>query len=88
MKQVPQVAETTVIGGRPRSIRVQLDPQRLAARNLSPGLVVPMLQQAGAQTYAGALPAGNVETLLQVGTFFRDAHEVGAVVLGAHAFQR
>ena len=84
VKQVPQVAETTVIGGRPRSIRVQLDPQRLAARNLSPGLVVPMLQQAGAQTYAGALPAGNVETLLQVGTFFRDTHEVGAVVLGAH----
>ena len=84
VKQVPQVAETTVIGGRPRSIRVQLDPQRLAARNLSPGLVVPMLQQAGAQTYAGALPAGNVETLLQVGTFFRDAQEVGAVVLGAH----
>jgi multidrug efflux pump subunit AcrB len=84
VKQVPQVAETTVIGGRPRSIRVQLDPQRLAARTLSPGLVVPMLQQAGAQTYAGALPAGNVETLLQVGTFFRDAQEVGAVVLGAH----
>ncbi len=84
VKQVPQVAETTIIGGRPRSIRVQLDPQRLAARNLSPGLVVPMLQQAGAQTYAGALPAGNVETLLQVGTFFRDAKEVGAVVLGAH----
>jgi multidrug efflux pump subunit AcrB len=84
VKQVPQVAETTVIGGRPRSIRVQLDPQRLAARNLSPGLVIPMLQQAGAQTHAGAMPAGNVETLLQVGTFFRDAHEVGAVVLGAH----
>jgi multidrug efflux pump subunit AcrB len=84
VKQVPQVAETTVIGGRPRSIRVQLDPQRLAARNLSPGLIIPILQQAGAQTHAGALPAGNVETLLQVGTFFRDAHEVGAVVLGAH----
>ena len=83
VKQVPQVAETTVIGGRPRSIRVQLDPQRLAARNLSPGLVVPMLQQSGAQTHAGALPSGNVETLLQVGTFFRDAQEVGAVVLGA-----
>jgi len=84
VKQVPQVAETTVIGGRPRSIRVQLDPQRLAARNLSPGLVIPMLQQAGTQTHAGALPAGNVETLLQVGTFFRDAQEIGAVVLGVH----
>jgi len=84
VKQIPQVAETTVIGGQPRSIRVQLDPQRLASRNLSPSTVVPMLQQANAQTHAGSLAFGNVETLLQVGTFFRDARDVGAVVLGVH----
>ena len=84
VKQIPQVAETTVIGGQPRSIRVQLDPQRLASRNLSAGHVVPMLQQANAQTYAGAQAFANRETLLQVGRFFRDARDVGAVVLGVH----
>jgi multidrug efflux pump subunit AcrB len=84
VKQIPQVAETTVIGGQPRSIRVQLDPQRLASRNLSAGHVVPMLQQANAQSYAGAQSFANRETLLQVGRFFRDARDVGAVVLGVH----
>jgi len=84
VKQIPQVAETTVIGGQPRSLRVQLDPQRLASRNLSPSTVVPLLQQANAQTHAGSQAFGNVETLLQVGTFFRDARDVGAVVLGVH----
>jgi multidrug efflux pump subunit AcrB len=85
VKKLPQVAETTVIGGQHRAIRVQLDPQRLASRNLSPGYVVPMLQQANAQTHAGAQSFGNRETLLQVGTFFRDARDVGAVVIGVFA---
>ena len=38
VKQIPLVAETTVIGGERRSIRVLLDPQKLASRNLSPRL--------------------------------------------------
>ncbi len=37
LKQVPLVAETTLIGGAKREIRIVLDPARLAARNLSPG---------------------------------------------------
>jgi multidrug efflux pump subunit AcrB len=82
VKQVPQVAETTVIGGQHRAIRVLLDPQKLASRNLSPAQLVPMLQQGNAQALTGALDANNRETLLQTGTFFRDARDVGSVVVG------
>ncbi len=85
VKQISQVAETTVIGGDHREIRVLLDPQKLASRNLSPGYIVPMLQQANAQTYSGAQSVANRETLLQTGTFFRNARDVGAVVLGVFA---
>lgn len=53
VKQVPQVAETTIIGGAQRQMRVLLDPVRLAARNLSPAGLVPMLQQANKQFSAG-----------------------------------
>src|SRR5215467_2111693 len=35
VKQVPLVAETTIIGGAKRQVRVLLDPGRLASRNLS-----------------------------------------------------
>src|SRR4029079_5948710 len=35
VKQVPLVAETTLIGGARREVRVLLDPARLASRNLS-----------------------------------------------------
>jgi multidrug efflux pump subunit AcrB len=83
IKQVPQVAETRVIGGQVRAIRVLLDPQRLASRGLTGERVIGALQQGNAQAYAGPQDWGNRETLLQAGAFFRDAADVGAVVLGA-----
>jgi len=82
VKTIPQVAETTLIGGNRRQIRVQLDAQRLTSRNLSATYLVPMLQQANAQAYTGAQSFANQEMLLQTGTFFRDADDVGAVVVG------
>ena len=82
IKSIPQVAETTLIGGSRRQIRVQLDPQRLASRNLSAASLGAMLQQANAQTHTGAQEFANQETLLQTGTFFRDARDVGSVVVG------
>jgi multidrug efflux pump subunit AcrB len=82
IKMIPQVAETTIIGGQNRSIRVLLDPQRLASRNLSPGYLVPMLQQANSQANVGAQSFANQDTLLQTGEFFRNARDVGAVVVG------
>ncbi len=82
MKKIPQVAETTLIGGNRRQIRVLLDPQRLASRNISASYLVPMLQQANAQTHTGAQDSANTETLLQTGTFFRDADDVARVVVG------
>ena len=82
IKTIPEVAETTLIGGQTRQIRVQLDPQRLASRNLSAAYLVPLLQQANTQAHTGAQSSDNHETLLQAGTFLRDAREVGAVVVG------
>ncbi|MBA4136840.1 MAG: multidrug transporter AcrB [Opitutus sp.] len=85
VKAIPMVAETTIIGGTRRQVRVQLDPNALTARNLSASYLVPMLQQANSQTHTGAQAFGNAEMLLQTGTFLRDANEVGGIVVGVHA---
>jgi len=82
IKQVPQVAETTLIGGAQRQIRVLLDPVRLASRNLSPAGLVPMLQQANRQFAAGGLTADNREVVVETGAFLANAEEVGNVVIG------
>src|SRR6266508_3951860 len=53
VKQVPLVAETTMIGGARREVRVLLDPARLASRNLTAAGLVPMLRQANKQFASG-----------------------------------
>ena len=85
IKQVPLVAETTIIGGAQRQVRVLLDPVRLAARNLSPAGLVPMLQQANKQYSAGGLTSDNHEVIVETGAFLQTADDVGNVVVGAYS---
>ena len=87
VKQVPQVAGTTIIGGSQRQVRVLLDPVKLAARNLSPAGLVPMLQQANKQFSAGDLTSGNREVIVETGAFLRTAEDVGNVVVGVYCRQ-
>ncbi len=82
VKQVPLVAETTLIGGNRRAVRVLLDPVKLASRNLSAVGLIPMLQQANRQFRAGGLTTGNAEVLVETGGFLRTAQEAGNVVVG------
>ncbi len=82
VKQVPLVAETTLHGGSRRTVRVLLDPVKLASRNLSPAGLVPMLQQANRQFRAGGLTTGNREVLIETGAFLETAKDVGNVVVG------
>jgi multidrug efflux pump subunit AcrB len=82
VKQVPQVAETTLIGGAHRQVRVLLDPAKLASRNLSPAGLIPMLQQANRQFTAGELTSNNKEVVIETGAFLTNARDVGNVVVG------
>ena len=85
IKQVPLVAETTIIGGAQRQVRVLLDPVQLASRNLSPAGLVPMLQQANKQYSAGGLTSDNHEVIVETGAFLQTAEDVGNVVVGAYS---
>src|SRR5207342_576589 len=82
VKQVSLVAETTLIGGAKRQVRVLLDPSRLASRNLSPAGLVPMLQQANRQFAAGGLTSENHEVVIETGAFLGSAEDVSSVVVG------
>ena len=82
VKQVPLVAETTLIGGARKAVRVILDPARLASRGLSPAGIVPMLQQSNRQYRAGGITTANHEVLVETGAFLKTAEDVGNVVIG------
>ncbi len=82
VKQVPLVAETTLIGGTRRQLRVLLDPTRLASRSLTVAEVGPMLVQANNQVNAGGLTSDNREINVETGGFLANAQDVGNVVVG------
>ena len=82
VKQVPLVAETNIIGGSVRQVRVLLDPARLASRNLSAAGIVPMLQQANRQFTSGGLTSENREIVIETGAFLKSAQDVRNVIVG------
>jgi HAE1 family hydrophobic/amphiphilic exporter-1 len=61
------VGEARVFGARDYAMRVWLDPDRLAARGLSPGEVVEALRRANAQVAAGAV--GQAPRAAEAGAF-------------------
>lgn len=85
VKQVPGVSEVTLTGGERRQVRVQLDPDKLAARQLSPLAVAAAIQASNERRPSGALAAENRELLLETGQLLASGQDVGGVVLGVAA---
>ncbi|HZJ52893.1 MAG TPA: efflux RND transporter permease subunit, partial [Myxococcaceae bacterium] len=85
IKHLPEVSETTLIGGYRREIRVHLDPAALAARGM--GLIDPLqaLGPTNRQEVAGALTTGDRDVIVQTGAFFTSVEEVASAVVGVHA---
>lgn len=82
IKQVPNVAETRILGGARRELRVLLDPTRLASRGLTPAGLIPILRQANRQLTSGGLTTENRELVIETGAFLQSAEDVGNVVVG------
>lgn len=84
IKSIHEVAETTLIGGTRRQVRVLFDPLLLAARNLTPFELTAHLKQANRQSYSGTFQAMDNEVLLQTGTFLQSVEDIGRIVIGVY----
>jgi multidrug efflux pump subunit AcrB len=82
VKALPEVAETTLIGGVRRQLRVQVDPVKLASRGLTLDDLGAALRAANARSQDGALATANRDILIETGAYFRDAQDAAALVLG------
>ncbi|MFP4213946.1 MAG: efflux RND transporter permease subunit [Desulfohalobiaceae bacterium] len=78
------VSRTEIYGGRPRQVRVDLDPQRLAGYGVGPLQVHNALQEADFSLTLGDFPRENQQfTVLGQGQF-RAAQEVARTVVASH----
>jgi multidrug efflux pump subunit AcrB len=81
IKEINDISEVTIIGGQRRQLRVTLDEARMAAFNVAPATMVPLLQQSNQQMQSGAFSSGNREMLVETGGFLKNAEDVGNVVI-------
>lgn len=82
LKKDSDISEFSIIGGQKRQVRINLEPSRLRAYNISPLQITGMLQKANFVLPSGAFPSSNKEFLVETGGFLKDAQEVGNVVIG------
>jgi multidrug efflux pump subunit AcrB len=83
LKEIPDISEVTIIGGRPRQVTVELDPTALAARNLHPLAVQEALTRANARVGAADVVAGNRSTRIEAGGWPERAADLRTLVVGS-----
>jgi multidrug efflux pump subunit AcrB len=80
---INDVSVTNVVGGRKRNVRVELDPQRMAAFNLTTLSILPALEMQNQNLPSGGFAAGNNQFTVETGTFLRTADDVANLVVGS-----
>jgi multidrug efflux pump subunit AcrB len=85
IKEVPDVSEVTLIGGRPRELRVDIDPARLAAYGLDPLAVRQAIQAANVRQTVPGPVAGNQTVPVEAGRRLATVEEVRRAVVAVRA---
>jgi multidrug efflux pump subunit AcrB len=84
LAEVPDISRTEVAGGRRREIRVELSPERMRGRNVSPLMVQRALAGADASVTAGTFDRFNRVHTVVADSFLTSADEVAGLVVGVH----
>ena len=81
LKAIDSTNRVTVTGGYPRRIRVDLDPQALAARRTAPLEVISAIEAANIQLPAGSVSRYDRSIVVEAGTFIGSAEALGQLVV-------
>ena len=83
IKEVTDVSEVTLIGGRPRHVRVDLDPPRLGAYGLDPLAVSQAIRGSNVRLATSGPVSGNQVTRIEAGASLRTADDLRNVVVAS-----
>ncbi|GAA5522830.1 efflux RND transporter permease subunit [Aliifodinibius salicampi] len=81
VKQIEDVAQTDIHGGRTRQVSVNLDKNKMASYGIDPMQVVGQIQAANQELSSGSFSSNDTEYLVDTGDFFKSAEEVRNVVV-------
>jgi len=81
VRTVPDVARTFLTGGEPPTLRVEIDPARLASSGVTPGEVAEALRGARARLQAGEFATADQVWLVSIGAPITSAEDARRVVV-------
>jgi multidrug efflux pump subunit AcrB len=83
LKELPDISEVTIIGGRARRVTVNLDPAALSARHLDPLSIQRALARANVRTSARGIVSENRATSIETGGWPASLDEVKNITVAA-----
>lgn len=81
LQAIPQTSEVEVVGGRPRSINIWIDPEALAARKTTSQDIVTALSVSNILRGAGDWTLGSESVVLEAGDVLRSLEELESLVV-------
>ncbi len=81
LQGIPKTSEVSVSGGRPRTVRILIDAQSMAARKTTAADIVAALQVSNVLQSASSWAFNNDSILLESGDFLRDVSELNTFVV-------
>lgn len=82
LQAVKNTGRTMIVGGRPRQVQIELDPERLGGRGLTITDIQRALIGANVTLPAGSFQQVDQEMIVDAGVVLRSIDEVGELVLG------
>jgi multidrug efflux pump subunit AcrB len=86
LRRIPNTSHLTIIGGQPRAIRVDLDPDRLAGYRLSAGQIVQRIEAENLNLPAGDLTLGSQRLRVEGGHRLSSAADVGTIQISPEVY--
>ena len=85
LEEVKKVAGTSagfIVGGRPRELRIQIDPTRLKAYGLTPLQIMNVVRGENRALSTGRFDSRNQNFLVETGRFIRSREDLESLVVG------
>ena len=84
LQSVPNTAVTSIVGGRPRELRVDLRPESLAAHSVSIAQIADALRGANVSLRAGEFSRNENRVLVDAGTLIHNTRELESLVVAVN----
>jgi multidrug efflux pump subunit AcrB len=84
MQRIQDTGRAYVVGGRKRQIRVLLEPEKMASRQVAVLDIERALKGANVNVRAGTMDVLNQEIVVDAGPFIKSPEEINELVIGVH----